>query len=350
MLRGAWALVRRDAGLKLISLVLALLVWYGAGNKQPVEYNVRIPLEVRNLPSQFVLVGDIPETARIRVRGKGRFFNFRMKDVVALVDASEAEPGLFLRPLTPQDVVLPAGSDAEVREVLAPRMVRAEVDHRTRRRVPVEAVLAGVAPEGFTFVGGPRVFPDSVDVVGPERFVRHITAARLEDLDLSRVRGEARVDRRVDLSGNQLVQAVPAEARVSVTVERITELRFAAVPVRVNLDDGRETASVTPDVVTVRLSGPASLIVGVDPDTLALLIEGSGLPPGTHAFRTDLVGSNRVLLLPADVSADGREAVAPASGYRSARLAIPPAIRIVDIVPSHFSLSVERTGARRRAS
>ncbi len=350
MLRSVWAVVRRNAGLKLISLLLALLVWYGAGTKQSVEYNVRIPLEVRNLPSQFVLVGDVPETARIRVSGRGRFFKFRMKDVLAFVDASEAEPGLFLRPLTAQDVVLPAGSDAEVREVLAPRMVRAEVDRRTRRRVPVEPVLAGTAPDGFTMVGSPRVSPDSVDVIGPERSVRQLSAARLEDLDLSRIRGEAHVKRRVDLSGFAMVQAVPSEAQVSVVVERLTELLFASVPVRVRLGDGREPANVTPAVVSVRLTGPTSLITAIDPDTLALVIEGAGLGPGTHAFRTDPVGTNRVLLLPADAAGDGGDEATPASGYRSARLTVPPPIHIVEIVPSHFSISVERAGARRRAS
>jgi YbbR domain-containing protein len=350
VLRKVWSVVRRDVGLKLVSVLLALLVWYGAGSKQSVEYNIRIPLEVRNLPSQFILVGDIPETARIRVSGKGRFFKFRMRDVIAFVDASEAEPGLFLRPLTALDVVLPAGTSAEVREVLAPRMVRAEVDRRARRRVPVEPVLAGAAPDGFTMVASPRVSPDSVDVVGPERSVRHLTSARLEDLDLSRIRGEVHVKRRVDLAGLPMVEAMPSEAQVSVVVERLTELQFASVPVRVRLGEGREPATVTPSAVSVRLSGPTSLITAIDPDTLALLIEGAGLEPGTHAFRTDPVGANRVLLLPADTSGEDGADATPASGTRSARLTAPPSVRIVEIAPSHFSISVERAGARRRPS
>lgn len=350
MVRRAWLFMRRDAGLKIISVSLALIVWYNAGTKQSVEYNIRIPLEVRNLPSQFVLVGDIPESARIRVRGKGKFFKFRMKEVMASIDASEAEPGLFLRPLTVQDVVLPPGSDAEIREVLAPRMVRAEVDRKVRRRVPVEPVLAGSPPQGYTTVGSPRVSPDSVDLVGPERFIGSLSTARLEDLELSRVRGEVNVKRRVDISGTQSIEAIPAEAQVTITVERVTEIELATVPVHVRSAGRNEVVSVTPNVVSVRLSGPASLLTSVSADTLALLIEGAGLTPGNHNFRTDLVGANRVLLLPVDASEGSGSESAARTGYRAARLAIPPAIHIVEIVPSHFSIVVERPGALRRPS
>jgi YbbR domain-containing protein len=337
--------MRRDPGLKVISLLLALIVWYSAGTRQSVEYTIRIPLEVRNLPSQFVLIGEVPQTARIRVRGKGKFFKFRMKEVIASIDASEAEPGLFLRPLTAQDIVLPTGSDAEVREVLAPRMVRAEVDRSVRRRVPVEPVLAGSPPEGFTIVGSPRVSPDSVDLTGPERFVKEMAAARLEDLDLARIRGEVNVRKQVDLSSVTSVESVPREVQVSVTVERLAEVRFASIPVHVRIDEGREIVGLTPGVVSVRLTGPATLVAAITPDTLAFLIEGAGLSPGSHAFRADLVGANRVLLLPTDES--GEDDSVPA---RPGRVTVPSAVHVVEIVPSHFSIAVERSGAPRRPS
>lgn len=190
-----------DLPLKLISFLLALVVWYGAGSRQTVERSFKIPLELRNIPESLLVLGDPPQHVIVRIRGQGRFLGFRLKHLTCVVDGSEAEAGLFLRPVTIADVVVPTGLDVKVEEIVEPRMLRLEVRHRGRRKAPVEAVLSGSLPPGFTVVGSPRVTPAEVEITGPQNVLEGISSLLLEDVDLSRARGPIVVRRAVKLAG-----------------------------------------------------------------------------------------------------------------------------------------------------
>ena len=60
----------RHLGLKVVSIVLAALLWLVVSGEQIVERALRIPLEFTNLPAQLELVGD---AANGRGRARARF-------------------------------------------------------------------------------------------------------------------------------------------------------------------------------------------------------------------------------------------------------------------------------------
>ena len=333
--------VVREAPLKITALLLAIFIWYGAGTKQSVEFGMKIPLEFRNLPDNLIFVGDPPKTIRVSLRGRGRFLKFMLKGITGVVDASECEKGVFVRPLTPKDVILPAGIDAEVSEVLEPRTLRVEVRSRARKRVAVEPVLSGKPPEGFTLVGSPRASPDSVDVSGPDELVMPLARVLLEDISLSRIRGVAVHRRKVVLEGLPQVEAEPSEVEVSVTVEPIARVRFPAVAVRVEGADRGSRVSVMPSSLGVTLAGPSSAVSQLRPEELALAIEGHRLEVGTHAYRTNIVGANRIVFLPVGADSAGASAGDGAARHRTGTMALPPQLEIREITPSYFSLVVE---------
>lgn len=339
----------RDGVFKLAAFLLALIIWYGAGNTQSVEYSVKVPLEVRNLPEDLILMGEPPSTVRVRLAGRGRFLKFRFDDLTAVVDASECQAGMFMRPITPADVMVPAGIDAEVTEVLEPRMFRAELRAKARRSVRVEPVLAGNPPDGFTVVGSPRVSPEEVEIVGPADVIASIHSLRLLDLDLSKMRGMVVTKRRVDLSSFARVECAPSDVEVIVTVEPIAEARFPAVPVRVDTGRRGMRTTVAPSTVSVLVSGPSSVVSILSGDDLVLSIEGSDAAPGSYSYRTDIVGVNRVALLPV---AEPSTAGSPGdeAPHRAATLALPPQVQVVEIVPSYFSLVIERGAPRGRTA
>ena len=59
----------RHFGLKVLSIVLAVLIWLAVSGEQIVERALRIPLEFTNLAPQLELVGDTPNVVDVRVRG-----------------------------------------------------------------------------------------------------------------------------------------------------------------------------------------------------------------------------------------------------------------------------------------
>ena len=59
----------RNLSLKVVSVVLAALLWLIVSGERTVERALRIPLEFTNIPAQLELVGEPPTVVDVRVRG-----------------------------------------------------------------------------------------------------------------------------------------------------------------------------------------------------------------------------------------------------------------------------------------
>src|SRR6476660_5257537 len=100
----------RHLGLKVLSVVLALLLWMIVSGEEMVERGLRVPLELQQVPAGLELLGDVPATVDVRVRGaSGTLSRVAAGDVVAVLDLRTAQPGRRLFPLTPDQVRVPFG-------------------------------------------------------------------------------------------------------------------------------------------------------------------------------------------------------------------------------------------------
>ena len=98
----------RHIGLKVLSLVLAALIWLLVSGEQIVERALRIPLEFTNLPAQLELVGEPPTVVDVRVRGSsGALSRVATGELVAVLDLRTARAGQRLFHLTGADVRAP---------------------------------------------------------------------------------------------------------------------------------------------------------------------------------------------------------------------------------------------------
>jgi hypothetical protein len=77
----------RNLALKIVSVVIAALLWLIVSGEQTVERVLRIPLEFTNLPPQLELVGEPPTVVDVRVRGSsGTLGRLSSGDLAAVLD------------------------------------------------------------------------------------------------------------------------------------------------------------------------------------------------------------------------------------------------------------------------
>ena len=65
--------------LKLVSLLLAALLWAAVSNEASSEISLEVPLEYRNIPTRLEITGDMTSTVQIRLRGASNV----IKDITA---------------------------------------------------------------------------------------------------------------------------------------------------------------------------------------------------------------------------------------------------------------------------
>ena len=137
----------RHIGLKVVSIVLASLLWLLVSGEQTVERALRVPLEFTNLPPQLELVGEPPTVVDVRLRGSsGTMSRIAAGELAAVLDVRTAKPGQRLFHLTAGDVRAPFG--VEVVQV-APASVPLTFEESGSKMVPVAARITGDPAPGF---------------------------------------------------------------------------------------------------------------------------------------------------------------------------------------------------------
>src|SRR6266566_1868186 len=151
--------------LKLISLILAVMLWMVVATETSSELGMEVSLEYRNIPAQLEITGDTTNTVQVRLRGSVNVIrDISAKDVSTTIDLSKMRPGDKIVPLSPQNVQAPFG--AEVIRV-NPSSVRFSLERTVTKTVPVVPTIAGQPSDGFE-IGKVLINPNKVEVEGPE--------------------------------------------------------------------------------------------------------------------------------------------------------------------------------------
>lgn len=171
---------------KLVSLAVAILLWWAVGRDQPIEIPVTVPLEFQHAPANLDINSDDPLQARVTLRGPQRLLqNMNPSQVHAVLDLRGAAPGERTYDLTAQDIHTPPS--ARVVQIV-PSQFHLSLDHSSTRNVRVEPRVIGTLLSGYG-IKAVSVDPVSVTIVGPQRRVEAVQAAVTDPVDATGVVG-----------------------------------------------------------------------------------------------------------------------------------------------------------------
>jgi hypothetical protein len=277
----------RHFGLKVLALMLASVLWFTVAGEHVVERSLRAPLAVRNLPLNLEIVGDLPDSVDVRVRGSAaQLSRLDAGDVVAMLDLSTARTGSRLFHLRADEIRVPYGID--VAQVLPPT-IKLSLEKSIRRTVPIVPSTDGDPAAGFV-VGRISAEPSTVQVVGPESHVRDVAAATTEPVDIDDKKERVRDVVTVGVS-DSTVRLVEQPLSTTVVVDiwpAPTERDVPGVPVRFrHLAQGLVPKAV-PMVVRVSVRGQRDVLGRILPDTIDAFVDLAGLGPGRYNLRVQV--------------------------------------------------------------
>ena len=267
----------RHIGLKIVSLVLAGLLWLLVSGEQTVERALRIPLEFTNLPSQLELVGQPPAVVDVRVRGSsGTLSRVSSGELAAVLDVRTARRGDRLFILTADDVRAPFG--VEVVQV-TPASVSLTFEESLSKTVEVTARVEGEPAAGYA-VGGVTVDPSTVVIAGPAGALNGLTEAITEPISVAGASGTLTETVTIGVADPVVRLRQPQMARVTVTISAAPE-EWVVHGVTVQVKNGHETSTVSPPDVTIRVRGPRDSI-DTNPEHYKAAVDVTGLAVGKH--------------------------------------------------------------------
>jgi YbbR domain-containing protein len=173
-----------NAGLKLLSLLIAVALWFAVARSPVAEVEMRVPIEFHNLPDNLEIDSASFTEAQIRLRGPERVIHrLQPSDVRAEIDLANVRPGERTFDLTGRHVHVP--QDLEVVQII-PGQFHLSFDQRLNRVVEVRPRVTG------NFATGMRVAqviaePSTVMITGPQRRVQAVEAAATDAVDVTGV-------------------------------------------------------------------------------------------------------------------------------------------------------------------
>jgi YbbR domain-containing protein len=214
-----------NLGLKISSLVLALLLYAHVVTEQPRDSVVPIPLTLTGLPDSLVVTGRPPERVSVKIRGKWKdLIRLGLTSLYLPVDLAHARPGPFRTAITADDIAAKAIPPeltklVLVNEVLEPRTVEVMIEPRRVKRVRVAPVLEGEPAAGYRVEGVVAVAPESVRVAGARSVVAPIESLRTLPIDIAGER--EKIQRQIEVDPGALLLSVePRRCLVTVRIVR----------------------------------------------------------------------------------------------------------------------------------
>jgi YbbR domain-containing protein len=271
----------RNVGFKVVSVVLAVLIWMLVSGEQTVERGLRIPLELQQFPAGLELVDDAPTQVDIRVRGaSATVARMSPGDAVAVLDLRAATPGRRLFQLTNEQVRVPFG--VEVVQVV-PATVAMMFERSASSVVPIVPVVDGEPAAGFVR-GEVKSSPATVEIVGPASAVAEAAEALTETVSVDGARAPVTQDVTVGLLDPALRLRTPRRASVTVEILPGMERAFERRPVHLrNLYDSLN-AVANPVVVRVVLRGRRDALTAALPDQVNAFVDLNGLGAGEYSL------------------------------------------------------------------
>jgi YbbR domain-containing protein len=209
--------VLKNLPFKLVSLAIAILLWWAVGRDQPIDVPMTVPLEFQNAPANLEINSEYPFQARITLRGpERRLQELRPSEVHAILDLQGATPGERTIELSPRDIHVP-------RNVKVVQIVPAEFhmsfDRSMSRLVPVQPRVIGTLLTGYG-ITDVVTDPATITIVGPERRVQSIQTAMTDPVDATGVVGKATFTTHAYVSDPLVRVQTPGPIHVTVSTEK----------------------------------------------------------------------------------------------------------------------------------
>jgi YbbR domain-containing protein len=177
-----------NAVLKLASLIIAILMWYGVAHDPVSEVALRVPIEFSRPPKDLDYSSDVIPQAQIRLRGPARVLReLPVESVHAIIDLQGAVPGERTYDLTTDQVRVP--HDVEVLQV-TPSRLRMVFDMHATRQVVVKPRVVGALPPGYQ-IESITADPAMLTITGPAHHVNAVENAVTDAVDATGVAGQA---------------------------------------------------------------------------------------------------------------------------------------------------------------
>jgi len=269
--------------IKISSLAIALTLWIFVVTGSEYVHVIEVPIKLRNVQPDRVLAEQIPEFAKVRMRGTGRqFLNNMLRttfaDVGIMLEMSrirffydfELEP--YLKRF-PDRLSVPRDFGLELVEIVSPDTIRVRLDSFIEKEVTVTPNVKVSMDPGYIQVGGFGIEPSVIKISGPASILNNVS--QIFTVDKSFEARKNSVNENIDLTVEfaDLVQLDPSSVKLTASIQSIGVRIVEGIEVKVRNVPENLKAIVNPSKVSLELQGGITFLTNLESDDIIASID-----------------------------------------------------------------------------
>jgi len=274
----------KNLGIRLGAIGLAGLLWLFVVSENQYAMVVDMPIEARNLPARHALGEEVPDFAKVRIKGTGRslFKTIILKQfipdfkLVLDLERISEEYDFILNDYFeryPQKVAIPSNFDVEYVEVIYPSSIHISLDEYKEKMVTVAPVLLIRPAPGYTLVGQSSISPETIKIAGSRNIVEGIgSVSTIPDTIQN---ATTRISLTLELASirGQLIEYTPKTVIFDQDIQSISERIISEIPVKIKNERANLQAFVSPQTVSLTVVGGTDFIAGLQPEDIEISID-----------------------------------------------------------------------------
>lgn len=242
--------------LKLISVTLAIMLWYFVVGEDQVDMNMLVPIEILNLPTHLTISNQYKKDIEVTVRGpRSMIQELRNRNISRPVDLTSAKPGTIVIKNDENSIPLPRGVTIQR---LQPTNITLLVDELIQKEFPINPVTEGELAEGYE-LENIDLDPATLVISGPRSILDKGKTLRTYLIDLNNLDRSTTLQVHLNLEPAflDLIGETVVTAKIEVH-EKMIEQTVNNIPV--NVRDTKGNVTIEPDTISVRARIPENLI------------------------------------------------------------------------------------------
>jgi YbbR domain-containing protein len=268
--------LKRNRLLKLLSVLLAIALWFAVSGEERTETSLHMTLEMVNLHQNLMVTSEVPAAIQVRVIGpRSTINNLAQSRLTTTLDLNGYKSGRHTFSLGPNSFSLPRGVQV-IR--IQPNPVNLTLALTITRTLPIKPALENSPAEGYELLSA-NTRPSQVTVKGPAPELAELKFIPTLPIDLSFLKEPTVIATDLDFKNLHLAlkDSVPILADIQIGPKSLTR-NFSGIPVLTN----HQTAIVSPAQVTFTLKGPWPQVQGLKAEDLKARVDTRNLPPGRY--------------------------------------------------------------------
>lgn len=204
----------KNFGLKIASIILAIILWFVASSRGQSEIFIDVQLEFMNIPSGVELINSTDKTISLNIKGPEKYIkNIKPSDIRASIDLSKAKKGESTYYLAKENIQLPRSITLLN---ISPSSITVTTEETVTKTVRVIPVITGVPERGYK-LQTTAVVPKDIQIEGIQSEVLKIRNIKTESVDITGVNETFAQKLKLDLRGKN-IRTKPDSVTVTVII------------------------------------------------------------------------------------------------------------------------------------